>query len=65
MFVRQLGILGVGQTSWGPTMFAVTRDHNQATWLQQEIAQRFATTKIDFEISPVDNRGAFVEGLAS
>jgi beta-RFAP synthase len=35
--LRGWGILGVGQSSWGPTLFAFTADAAQADWLQQKI----------------------------
>jgi beta-RFAP synthase len=38
--IRQFGIPGVGQSSWGPTLFAITGDQAQAdslvAWLQAE-----------------------------
>jgi beta-RFAP synthase len=31
------GVLGAGQSSWGPTLFAVTRDEEQAQWITQRL----------------------------
>jgi beta-ribofuranosylaminobenzene 5'-phosphate synthase len=40
-FLRGLRVRGVGQSSWGPTVFAVPGDEQQATHLARALAQRF------------------------
>ncbi len=40
-FVRQQGVRGVGQSSWGPAVFAVTADAEQAEDLVQRLRTRF------------------------
>lgn len=36
-YLRGLGIRGVGQSSWGPTVFAVVADTEQAEWLRRQL----------------------------
>ncbi|MBU6293472.1 MAG: beta-ribofuranosylaminobenzene 5'-phosphate synthase [Planctomycetes bacterium] len=36
--IRAWGIEGVGQSSWGPAVFALCRDSNQASWLAGKLA---------------------------
>jgi predicted sugar kinase len=38
--IESLGIPGVGQSSWGPTVFALTRDEEHAGWLGQQLRKR-------------------------
>jgi beta-RFAP synthase len=38
--IEALGIPGVGQSSWGPTVFALTRDEDHAGWLEQRLRER-------------------------
>jgi len=35
--IRSLGVMGVGQSSWGPVVYAVLRDEDQAEWLRGEL----------------------------
>jgi predicted sugar kinase len=42
-FCRQRGVRGVGQSSWGPAVFAVTPDGEQANYLQAELNRRYGT----------------------
>jgi beta-RFAP synthase len=45
--VRDLGVAGAGQSSWGPTVFAVVEDWERAVWLERELKDRhpqFETT---------------------
>jgi len=38
--LRDQGIHGVGQSSWGPTVFALARDEDQAHWIAEFLASR-------------------------
>jgi beta-RFAP synthase len=58
-FVRGLGIAGVGQSSWGPGVFAITRDHEQAVELSKRLGQRFADAG-RILITQACNRGAMI-----
>jgi beta-ribofuranosylaminobenzene 5'-phosphate synthase len=40
-FLRSNGISGVGQSSWGPTVFAVVEDESRATDVTKLLMQRF------------------------
>lgn len=39
---RGLGVSGAGQSSWGPTTFAVCEDGSRAAWLEGELTKQFA-----------------------
>jgi beta-RFAP synthase len=41
-FVRQQGIRGVGQSSWGPAIFAVVQDADKGENLRRQLMERFA-----------------------
>ena len=36
--IRALGVPAVGQSSWGPTVFAITPDADRADWLARQLA---------------------------
>jgi len=40
-WLQRQGVAGVGQSSWGPTGFAMFGDANQAAWYQQAIQAQF------------------------
>ncbi len=42
-FVRERGITGVGQSSWGPALFAITEDESSARTLARQIEGEFRT----------------------
>ena len=56
--LRKLGVRGVGQSSWGPTVFAIAADQAQA----EEIVARMRATSAwrthAMRITPPDNHGA-------
>lgn len=56
--IRGLGIVGVGQSSWGPTLFALVESQAQGVDLVQGLAARHAQDELEFVISPADNHGA-------
>jgi beta-RFAP synthase len=57
-FVRGEGIRGVGQSSWGPTVFAVTSDDDRARSLKERICTRFGLDESEVIITHANNRGA-------
>lgn len=59
-FIRAQGIVGVGQSSWGPTLYAATANQDQAERLAARIAQKFSLTGDQVLITAADNRGATV-----
>jgi beta-RFAP synthase len=60
--LRQLGVQGAGQSSWGPTVFAFTKDDEQAQWLYGQVDKRLDATVSRVQITQADNRGALLKG---
>jgi beta-RFAP synthase len=56
--IRCLGIPGVGQSSWGPTLFCIAPDQAAADNLAVEIGRRHNDEDLDVSITSPDNRGA-------
>jgi beta-RFAP synthase len=59
--VRSWGVPGVGQSSWGPTVFAITEDSEQSASLARQLAKRFQLTHEEIFVTRCSNRGAHVE----
>ena len=59
--MRELGVRGVGQSSWGPTLFAFAADENSAADLIDRLAalEEFADAQI--ACTPPNNGGARIE----
>lgn len=57
-FVRGIGLPGVGQSSWGPTVFAIVESASQAQDKIKELRERFGD--IEAVVSPPDNSGVQV-----
>jgi beta-RFAP synthase len=57
--IRALDVRGVGQSSWGPVVFAWCRDTQQADWVKREMKSRFGT-QVDISVSGVCNHPATV-----
>ena len=55
------GIPGVGQTSWGPTGFAIVGDARRAEALLAEARRRWAGSALDFHLTRGRNDGATLE----
>jgi len=62
-FVRQQGIRGVGQSSWGPTVFAVVTDEERAADLAGRIRQRFVLEPSEVCCTTAYNHPASLERL--
>lgn len=63
-FLEAEGIPGVGQSSWGPTGFAIVGDATQAAHLMQALHHRFASyTNLSFDSVRGNNRGAEIIAL--
>jgi beta-RFAP synthase len=60
--IRRLGVQGVGQSSWGPTLFAFTESPQQAEWLVESLRAELSTSDAEFMITMADNRGATLCG---
>ena len=59
--VRDLGYTGVGQSSWGPTVFVVTSDEQSAASLVSRLQQHDDYQHYDFKIAPANNTGAAIK----
>jgi beta-RFAP synthase len=57
-FVRGQGIPGAGQSSWGPTAFAVTADEGQALALAARLRGHFLLSEREVFLTRAWNRGA-------
>ncbi len=57
--VRRQGVAGVGQSSWGPTVFALAPDEAAARDLRQRLS-RTVGDGIEIQIAQPDNRGAIL-----
>lgn len=63
-FLEAEGVAGVGQSSWGPTGFAIVGNEAQATQLLQALHGRFASyTNLSFDCVRGNNRGAEITAL--
>lgn len=58
--IRELGIPGVGQSSWGPTIYALCRDETDAGRLTEQLRADGLVADCDVTITPASNRGATV-----
>lgn len=56
--VRSLGIPATGQTSWGPTVFAIVPDADKAAWLSQRLPAEPAFADCQIVVTQARNRGA-------
>jgi beta-ribofuranosylaminobenzene 5'-phosphate synthase len=58
--IRDHGVRGVGQSSWGPTVFALTADETQAQALVDWLRERFEISPGDITVARPNNSGAQV-----
>ncbi len=59
--IRSLGCVGVGQSSWGPTIFAVAPSQQAAVAIRAELHAGDGADNVEVMISPPCNRGARIE----
>lgn len=64
-FIRDRGVRGVGQSSWGPTLYAVTKDEAAAKKLVAELRIQFALADDELLITRADNVGNHVRQITS
>jgi beta-RFAP synthase len=55
---RTLGVAGTGQSSWGPTVFGVVADPDQAVFVSEQVRQKCGLEKDAVLITSPLNRGA-------
>jgi beta-ribofuranosylaminobenzene 5'-phosphate synthase len=59
--VRSQGVRGVGQSSWGPTLFAILPDESQARDFVARMTANPACADLQFAVTAPNNRGARLE----
>ena len=62
--VRRLGVSGVGQSSWGPTLFALVESQAAATRLIVQLSAEAAADNVEFLITAPAAAGAHIQELA-
>jgi beta-ribofuranosylaminobenzene 5'-phosphate synthase len=60
-FLRTQGVTGIGQTSWGPTLFALVGDDSQGSEIIGKLKGQFVGRELEMGVAAVDNLGARVE----
>lgn len=58
--IRELGVPGVGQSSWGPTLFCIVPGPKEAGTLVDELRRRHQDEQLEIDITAADNAGAQV-----
>jgi len=61
-FIRKQGVAGVGQSSWGPTVFAVLESEDRAQHLARTIREHFGLQTDEVIVTAACNHGATVTG---
>jgi beta-RFAP synthase len=56
--IRAMGVRGVGQSSWGPTLFALLAGENEATDFVRQLRQRLETQCVQLVITSTTAAGA-------
>ncbi|EIJ42512.1 beta-RFAP synthase [Beggiatoa alba B18LD] len=66
-YLEQNGIVGVGQSSWGPTGFAIVESQTQAEQLLKQLQNQFTTvtTGLNFVICKGKNEGGSIQEEAN
>jgi beta-ribofuranosylaminobenzene 5'-phosphate synthase len=59
-FARRFGVPGVGQSSWGPAVFAIARDAEEAEGLAAAVRTRFRLAAEEVVVTYARNAGAAV-----
>jgi beta-RFAP synthase len=57
-FIRRQGVRGVGQSSWGPAVFAVTEEPDRAMDLARRIREQFGVQEADVFVTQACDSGA-------
>jgi beta-RFAP synthase len=57
-YLRDLGVKGVGQTSWGPIVFAVLPNVEDADAMARRVRDRFNLAEVDVVVTSVAHSGA-------
>lgn len=60
-YIRSQGIRGAGQSSWGPSVFAICQDADQAAFMASAVRQKFSMPGEEVVVTTGDNEGAVSE----
>jgi beta-RFAP synthase len=63
-FLRKEGVYGAGQSSWGPTIFAICENEEEADAISGRLRERFSLDADQVLITPACNTGAIMEAVA-
>ena len=58
--IRMLGVTATGQSSWGPTVFALLENVDQANWLIDKLQSRLGDEKFATQIACLNRQGAIL-----
>ena len=64
-FIRKQKITGVGQSSWGPTLYAITGDDESAERLAGAVQNQFGFGPGEVRVTQADNKGCVVRAPAT
>jgi beta-RFAP synthase len=59
--IRRLGVAGAGQSSWGPTVFAIARDEKHAHEIQERLSREKSTAGCEITIARPNNSGVCID----
>jgi beta-RFAP synthase len=59
--LRSLGVVGVGQSSWGPTIFGFAESEQAASRIANELMSSTEAADCDIVVSGISQRGAKIE----
>ncbi len=62
-FIRRQGIAGVGQSSWGPTVFAIVEDESRGEKLARQVRTTFGLHENEVLVTIACNQGATVKAI--
>ncbi len=57
-WLTELGVEGVGQSSWGPTVFALAQDQDNAEWIVKQLRRHYHFGNDQILITRANNKGA-------
>jgi predicted sugar kinase len=63
-YIRQQGIPGAGQSSWGPCVFAMAADEDQARSVCRQVQEKFSLQPSCVFSTSARNEGAEIRSLA-
>jgi beta-RFAP synthase len=59
-YVRSLGVTAAGQSSWGPTVFAIVEDHHRALDLSTRLSEHFGLRLAETVVTKAWNAGPVI-----